>query len=81
MALWDGELADVEKAATAHAYRGDVIDFELPKAVEACRRGWLEKIDATTLPAGDDGTAPLARISCRAPSAPAGSAAWSIPRC
>ena len=48
IAEWEGELSDL---------KGDVIDFELPKAVEACHRGLLEKIDASTLPAGDDGTA------------------------
>jgi len=48
IAEWEGQLNDL---------KGDVIDFELPKAVEACARGMLEKIDATTLPASDDGTA------------------------
>ena len=48
IAEWEGNLSDL---------KGDVIDFELPKAVEACDRGMLEKIDAATLPAGDDGTA------------------------
>jgi len=47
IAEWEGQLSDL---------KGDVIDFELPKAVEACDRGMLEKIDASTLPAGDDGT-------------------------
>src|SRR5665213_2785554 len=48
IAQWEGELSDL---------KGDVIDFELPKAVEACQRGLLEKIDPSTLPAGADGTA------------------------
>jgi putative spermidine/putrescine transport system substrate-binding protein len=48
IAEWEGQLSDL---------KGDVIDFELPKAVEACDRGMLEKIDASTLPAGDDGAA------------------------
>jgi putative spermidine/putrescine transport system substrate-binding protein len=51
LAEWEGDLSDL---------KGDVIDFELPKAVEACRRGLLEKIDASSLPPGDDGT-PAAR--------------------
>lgn len=46
IAEWEGQLSDL---------KGDVIDFELPKAVEACNRGMLEKIDAATLPAGDNG--------------------------
>ena len=44
------------RAVTSHTYKGDVIDFELPKAVEACRAGLLEKIDAASLPPGADGT-------------------------
>ena len=51
IAEWEGRLNDL---------KGDVIDFELPRAVEACARGMLEKIDPATLPAGDDG-APAAR--------------------
>ena len=46
IAEWEGNLSDI---------KGDVIDFELPKAVEACDRGLLEKIDASSLPAGADG--------------------------
>ena len=47
IAVWDGDLKNL---------KGDVVDFELPKAAEACQRGLLEKIDAAQLPAGDDGT-------------------------
>ncbi|HEU0096861.1 MAG TPA: extracellular solute-binding protein, partial [Rhizomicrobium sp.] len=47
IAQWDGELADLKK--------GDVVDLELPQAVEACQRGLLEKIDAASLPPGSDG--------------------------
>ena len=57
IAQWDGDLKEVESAVATHAYKGDVIDFELPKAVDACARGLLEKIDATSLPAGADGSA------------------------
>ena len=57
IAQWDGDLKEVEAAVAAHSYKGDVIDFELPKAVDACARGLLEKIDAASLPAGADGTA------------------------
>jgi putative spermidine/putrescine transport system substrate-binding protein len=60
LAQWDGDLAEVEKAVRQHQYKGDVIDFELPRAVEACRNGLLEKIDPAILPAGADGT-PAAR--------------------
>src|ERR1700761_5865635 len=47
LAQWDGDLAGL---------KGDVVDFELPGAVDACRRGLLEKIDASDLPPGVDGT-------------------------
>ena len=51
IAEWEGDLSGL---------KGDVIDFELPKAVEACHRGLLEKLDAASLPDGEDGT-PAAR--------------------
>ena len=54
-AEWDGDLSEVRRAVASHTYKGDVIDFELPKAVEACREGLLEKFDASTLPAGLNG--------------------------
>ena len=60
IAQWDGDLAEVEKAVASHSYKGDVIDFELPKAIEACRRGLLEPLDAASLPPGSDG-APAAQ--------------------
>jgi putative spermidine/putrescine transport system substrate-binding protein len=47
LAQWDGDLSGL---------KGDVVDFELPAAVEACHRGLLEKLDATGLPQGADGT-------------------------
>jgi putative spermidine/putrescine transport system substrate-binding protein len=56
LALWDGELKDVADAVRTRTYKGDVIDFELPRAIEACRRGLLEPIDPATLPPGEDGT-------------------------
>ena len=52
---WDGDLAELRHAVASHTYKGDVIDFELPKAIQACREGLLEKIDAASLPAGSDG--------------------------
>lgn len=55
IAQWDGELQEIAAALAAHSYKGDVIDFELPKAVEACKRGLLEKIDAASLPPSDNG--------------------------
>jgi len=56
IAQWDGDLDELKHAVESRKFQGDVIDFELPAAVEACNRGWLQKIDASTLPAGVDGT-------------------------
>ena len=52
---WEGDLAELSRAVTGHSYKGDVIDFELPKAISACQQGLLEKIDAASLPPGIDG--------------------------
>lgn len=52
---WDGELKELEKAVASRVFKGDVIDLELPRAVEACEKGLLEKIDTGALPPGDDG--------------------------
>ena len=54
-AFWDGDLADVQAMVDKRQYKADVIDFELPKAVQACKDGLLEKIDPAILPAGADG--------------------------
>jgi putative spermidine/putrescine transport system substrate-binding protein len=59
-ALWDGDLAEVAAMAQNHAYKADVIDFELPTAVKACNQHLLERIDPAFLPPGADGT-PAAR--------------------
>lgn len=59
-AVWDGELGEIRAMVKTQEYKADVIDFELPAAVQACREGLLEKIDAAILPAGADGT-PAAR--------------------
>jgi len=55
IAQWDGDLGEIEQAVRSRRYKGDVIDFELPRAVEACRKGLLEKIDPALLPDGADG--------------------------
>ncbi|HEY0265736.1 MAG TPA: extracellular solute-binding protein, partial [Rhizomicrobium sp.] len=60
LAQWDGDLAEVRQAVESRKFKGDVIDFELPRAVEACKEGLLEKIDPSKLPDGADGT-PAAR--------------------
>ncbi|HKQ11076.1 MAG TPA: extracellular solute-binding protein [Rhizomicrobium sp.] len=58
--LWDGDLAEVRAMVSRRQFKADVIDFELPAAVQACQEGLLEKIDAAVLPPGADGT-PAAR--------------------
>jgi len=59
-ALWDGDLADVRTMVQKRQFKADVIDFELPAAVQACKEKLLEKIDPALLPPGADG-APAAR--------------------
>ena len=59
-ALWDGDLAQVAAMVQTRQFKADVIDFELPMAVDACRQGLLEKIDPAILPPGADHT-PAAR--------------------
>jgi putative spermidine/putrescine transport system substrate-binding protein len=58
IAQWDGDLGEIEEAVNTGKYKGDVIDFELPKAVQACRKGLLEKIDPSILPEGAGGAPP-----------------------
>ena len=55
IADYDGGLIELTGWVRKHQYDGDVIDMELPDAVSACRQGLLEHIDATALPAGQDG--------------------------
>ena len=55
-AVWDGDMAEVAAMVKTRQYKADVIDFELPAAVQACQQGLLEKIDASVLPPGADGT-------------------------
>src|SRR5438874_1490177 len=55
-AVWDGDLADVRAMVEKRQFKADVIDFELPAAVKACRQNLLEKIDPTILPVGADGS-------------------------
>ena len=56
-AFWDGDLADVQAMVDKRLYKADVIDFELPKAVQACKGKLLEMINPAMLPAGANGVA------------------------
>jgi putative spermidine/putrescine transport system substrate-binding protein len=55
-AIWDGDLTDVAAMVDRRQFKADVIDFELPGAVQACKQGLLEKIDPAILPPGADGS-------------------------
>ncbi len=76
---WDGELKALAKAVASRTFKGDVIDLKLPRAVEACEKGLLEKIDAGALPSGIDGTRASADFVPGALGALLGRAARSIP--
>ncbi len=60
LAEYDGGLQGLRRAVASRNYQTDVIDFELPEAIEACDQGLLEKFATARLPAGADGT-PAAR--------------------
>src|SRR5476649_80664 len=51
-ALWDGDLADITAMVAKRQFKADVIDMELPVAVQACKQDLLEKIDPSMLPPG-----------------------------
>ena len=57
IADYDGGTSDLARQVAAKSYTWDVIDLELPDAVEACRAGLLERIDPASLPPGSDGVA------------------------
>ena len=53
-ALWDGDIKDIRAMVEKRQFKADVIDMELPVAVQACSRDLLEKIDPAMLPPGVD---------------------------
>jgi putative spermidine/putrescine transport system substrate-binding protein len=55
-ALWDGELDAIRRQIRTRQYDWDVVDFELPTAIKACKEGLLERIDTNALPLGADGS-------------------------
>ena len=54
-AIWDGDLDDVRRMVNSRQYKADVIDFELPKAAQACKEGLIEKMEPAILPDGANG--------------------------
>jgi len=55
IALYDGGLTELRQIVGNGRYDWDVMDFELPDAIAACRLGLLEHIDPASLPSGADG--------------------------
>lgn len=59
-ALWDGNITELRTMVERRQFKADVIDMELPVAVQACKQNLLAKIDPGMLPDGADGV-PAAR--------------------
>ena len=55
METYNGGLKEIREQVETENVVWDVVDFELSDLVRGCREGLLEKIDHSTLPAGDDG--------------------------
>ncbi len=55
IALYDGGLDELQQMVGTGRHDWNVMDFELPDAIAACRLGLLEHIDPATLPPGADG--------------------------
>ena len=53
---YSGGLAEIKAQVEAGAVKWDLVDLEMSDAVRGCDEGLLERIDASILPAGDDGT-------------------------
>jgi putative spermidine/putrescine transport system substrate-binding protein len=53
-AVYDGGLSELTQMVGNRHYSWDVMDFELPDAIAACRQGLLEHIDPASLPDAKD---------------------------
>ena len=53
---YSGGIAEVKAQVEAGNVSWDIVDVELSDAVRGCDEGLFERIDASTLPAGADGT-------------------------
>lgn len=53
---YSGGLAEIKAQVEAGSVKWDIVDLEMSDAVRGCDEGLLEPIDASVLPAGDDGT-------------------------
>jgi putative spermidine/putrescine transport system substrate-binding protein len=54
-ALYDGDLDNLRTQIRTRQYSWDIVDFELPTAILACKEGLLEKVDPAILPLGANG--------------------------
>ena len=54
---YSGALAEIAAQVKTGNIKWDVIDLEPAEALKGCEEGLFEKIDASRLPAGDDGSA------------------------
>lgn len=53
---YSGGLAEIKAQVEAGSVKWDIVDMEMSDAVRGCDEGLLEPLDASMLPAGDDGT-------------------------
>lgn len=53
---YNGGLAEIRAQVKTGNVKWDVVDVEFAEALRGCDEGLFEKIDATKLPKGDDGT-------------------------
>ena len=53
---YNGDLAEIQAQVKTGNVKWDVVDVELAEAIKGCEEGLFEKIDASKLPPGDDGT-------------------------
>jgi putative spermidine/putrescine transport system substrate-binding protein len=56
METYNGGLDQLRAQVETENVVWDLVDFELSDLIRGCREGLLEKIDHSSLPAGDDGT-------------------------
>ena len=53
---WGGTLGEISTQVKSGAIKWDVVDLEAAEALKGCEEGLLEKIDASKLPPGVNGT-------------------------
>lgn len=53
---WGGTLGEISAQVKSGNVKWDVVDLEAAEALKGCEEGLLEKIDASKLPPGADGT-------------------------